>query len=120
MSHVTHRRAATLALGLSALPLVLLPAAAGADTAPTTKAAIEHAEQQATTPTHPSKAQVEHDEIVPTQPAGQEVTPSSSSSGGVDAAAWQLALSAALGALVTAGVVVGSRRFGHRGEAVAS
>ena len=121
MSHVSHRRAATLALALSTLPLVLFPAAAVADTAPSTKAAIEHVEQKAATPTHPSKAQVEHDELVPSGRAGQQVTPSSTgSSGGADATAWQLALSAALGALITGGVVVGSRRFGHDGAAVAS
>ena len=121
MSHESHGRAASLALALSALPLVLLPAAAGADTAPSTKAAIEHAEQAAATSAHPSKAQVEHDEVAPSRQAGQLVTPSSSDpSGGLDASAWQLALSAALGALVTGGIVVGSRRFGHHGAAVAS
>ena len=122
MSHVTHGRGATLALALSTLPFVLLPVAAGADTAPpSTKAAIEHAEQQASTPTHPTKAQVEREESTTSRPGGQQVTPSSThSSGGVDATAWQLALSAALGALVTGGVIVGSRRFGHHGAAVAS
>ena len=33
---------------------------------------------------------------------------------------WAIRLSAALGALVTGGVIVASRRFGHHGAAVAS
>jgi hypothetical protein len=124
MSHVTRRRAATLALALSTLPVFLLPVAAVADTAPpSAKAAIEHAERQAdATPTHPTKAQIEHREATtPSRPAGQQATPSSSvRSGGPDATTWQLALSAALGALVTGGVVLGSRRFSHHGTAIAS
>lgn len=121
MSYVVTRRAASLALALSAVSAVALPAATAAATGPRTKAAIEHAERQTVTPTHPNKAQIEHDESTTGRPAGQQVTPSTAdSSGGLDATAWQLALSAALGALVTAGVVVGSRRVGHHGEAVAS
>ena len=44
MSHASPARAATLALALSAVPLVLFPATAAAHTAdPGTKAGIEHA-----------------------------------------------------------------------------
>lgn len=120
MSHVSSRRAASLALALSALPLVLVPATAAADSGPSTKAAIEHAEQQAAAPTHPPKAQVEHDESTSTRPSGQQITPSPHPSGGLDATAWQLALSAALGALVTGGVVVGYHRLAQQGTAIAS
>ncbi len=60
--HRPRHRVAALALALSALPLVLLPAAALATTDPGPKAAIEHAERQAAGPTHPTKAQVEHHE----------------------------------------------------------
>ena len=121
MSYAMTRRAASLALALAATSAVMLPAATAADTRQRTKAAIEHAEQQTATPTHRSKAQIEHDESTTSRPAGQQVTPlTTRSSGGVDATAWQLALSAALGALVTAGVVVGSRRVGHHGDAVAT
>lgn len=120
MSHMSSRRAASLALALSALPLVLVPAAAATATGPSTKAAIEHAEQQAAAPTHPAKAQVENDESTSTRSAGQQITPSPRPSDGLEAAAWQLALSAALGALLTGGVVVGYHHLGHQGTAIAS
>jgi hypothetical protein len=122
MLHLPHRphrphrprhRVAALTLALSALPLVLLPATALATTDPAPKAAIEHAEQQAAGPTHPSKAQVEHREGRPAAPADRQ--PVSGSGSTSDAAAWQLAMSAGLGAALTAAVVVTSRRIGqHR------
>jgi hypothetical protein len=100
---------------LAALALVLVPAAALATTNPAPKAAIEHAERQApgaTQPDQPNKAQIEHHEAqvpVPTSPHPQ---PESGSTG--DAALWQLAMSAALGAALTGAVVVASRRMGQR------
>ena len=119
MSHVPHRqhrprpRVAALTVALAALALVLVPAAALATTDPSPKAAIEHAERQAAGPTHPTKAQVEHHEAQLPGPATHEPQPASGSTG--DAALWQLAMSAALGAALTAVVVVTSRRVGqHR------
>ena len=119
MLHLPHRphrpshRAAALALALSALPLVLLPAVALATTGPGPKAAIEHAERQAAEATRPSKAQIEHREAQLPVPASQEPQPESGSTG--DAALWQLAMSAGLGAALTGAVVVTSRRVGqHR------
>ena len=119
MLHLTHRprrprhRVAALTLALSALPLVLLPAAALATTDPGPKAAIEHAERQAAEPTQPTKAQIEHHEAQLPVPASHDPQPASGSTG--DAALWQLAMSAGLGAALTAAVVVTSRRIGqHR------
>jgi len=118
MSHVPHHphrprfSVAALAVALAALSLVLLPAAALATTDPGPKAAIEHAERQAAAPTHPTKAQVEHHEArlsVPTSPDPQPASGLTS-----DAALWQLAMSAALGAALTGAVVVASRRMGQR------
>jgi hypothetical protein len=118
MSHVPHHphRArpgvAALTVALAALALVLLPAAALASTDPAPKAAIEHAERQAAAPSHPTKAQVEQHEAllsVPTTPDPEPVSGSTS-----DAAVWQLAMSAALGAALTGAVVVTSRRLGQR------
>ena len=119
MLHLTHRphrprhRVAALTLALSALPLVLLPAAALATTDPGPKAAIEHAERQAAEPTEPNKAQIEHHEAQLPGPATHDSQPVSGSTG--DAALWQLAMSAGLGAALTGAVVVTSRRVGqHR------
>jgi hypothetical protein len=118
MSHLPHRphrprlSVAALAVALSALTLVLLPAAALATTDPGPKAAIEHAERQAAGPTHPTKAQVEHHEAQLPVPAAHDPQPASGSTG--DAALWQLAMSAALGAILTGAVVVTSRRMGQR------
>ena len=121
MLHPPHRphhprhRAAALALALSALTLVLLPAAAlAATTFPSPKAAIEHAERQAaeaTQPSQPNKAQIEHHELP--VPSSHDPQPESGSTG--DAALWQLVMSAVLGAVLTGAVVVTSRRVGqHR------
>jgi hypothetical protein len=123
MLHLPHRpnrprhRVAALTLALSALPLVLLPVAALATTDPAPKAAIEHAEMQAAGPTHPTKAQVEHHEAQLPVPASHDPQPASRSTG--DAALWQLAMSAGLGAVLTGAVVVTSRRIGqHRHVAI--
>jgi hypothetical protein len=112
--HLPHHRAAALALALSALTLVLLPAAAlAATTFPSPKAAIEHAERQAAGATQPNKAQIEHHEAQLPVPARHDPQPESGSTG--DAALWQLAMSAGLGAVLTGAVVVTSRRIGqHR------
>lgn len=116
MSQLTNPTAARLLLALSVLPTALLvPAAATAATAPSTKAQVEHAEQQAATGT--SKAQVEHAERTTSSRTTSTGTttstsrpPATGTSGGDDAAAWQLALSAALGAALTGGVVLASRQ----------
>jgi uncharacterized protein HemX len=124
MMHLPHRqnrrrhRVAALTLALSALPLVLLPAAALATTDPGPKAAIEHAERQAAGPTHPTKAQIEHREAQPPAPARHTQQPQSGSTG--DAALWQLAISAGLGAALTGAVVVTSRRVGQHHHHVAT
>jgi hypothetical protein len=123
MLHLPHRphrprhRVAALTLALSVLPTVLLPVSAvAATTFPSPKAAIEHAERQAaeaTQPNQPNKAQIEHHEAQLPVPASQDRQPESGSTG--DAALWQLALSAGLGAVLTGAVVVTSRRVGqHR------
>jgi hypothetical protein len=124
MMHLPHRqnrrrhRVAALTLALSALPLVLLPAAALATTDPGPKAAIEHAERQAAGPTHPTKAQIEHHEARPPGPASHDPKPGPGSTG--DAALWQLAISAGLGAALTGAVVVTSRRVGQHHHHVAT
>ena len=124
MSHVPHHphrprhprhRVAALTAALAALALVLLPAAALATTNPAPKAAIEHAERQAAVaaePDQPNKAQIEHHEAQVPVPASAHPQPESGSTG--DAALWQLAMSAALGAALTGAVVVASRRMGPR------
>ena len=119
MLHPPHRphhprhRAAALAVALSALTLVLLPAAAlAATTFPSPKAAIEHAERQAaeaTQPSQPNKAQIEHHEAQLPVPASHDPQPESGSTR--DAALWQLAISAGLGAALTGAVVVTARRM---------
>ena len=124
MSHVPHRqnrprhRVATLALALSALPLVLLPTVALATTDPGPKAAIEHAERQAAGATQPNKAQIEHHEAQLPVPASHDPQPESGSTG--DAALWQLAMSAGLGAALTGAVVVTSRRIGQHHDVATS
>jgi len=118
MSHVPHHphrprpSVAALTAALAALALVLLPAAALATTNPAPKAAIEHAERQAAAPNQPNKAQIEHHEAQAPVPASPHSQPESGSTG--DAALWQLAMSAALGAALTGAVVVASRRMGQR------
>jgi hypothetical protein len=116
--HHPRHRAAALALALSAVPLVLLPAVALATTDPGPKAAIEHAERQAAGPTQPNKAQIEHHEAQLPAPASHDPQPQSGSTG--DAALWQLAMSAGLGAALTGAVVVTSRRMSRHHHVVTS
>jgi hypothetical protein len=111
-------------LGATAvLTALLLPAAAAtADTSTgqPSKAQVEHAERLGATGA--TKAQIEHAERQTTSgrsstaPGGTSTPISASSS---DAAAWELAASAAVGALLTATAMVGARRFGHRERALA-
>jgi hypothetical protein len=123
MKHLTNT-AARLLLGLSVLPTaLLLPAIAAADAAaPSTKAQIEHAERGAT-PAHTTKAQVEAVERA-AAPAPATVPqsdhPTVPSSGSGDAAAWQLAVSAAFGAALAGGVIVASRQLTSHRHPVAS
>jgi hypothetical protein len=112
MPHRPRHHVAAVTLTLSVLPAVLLPVSAvAATTVPSPKAAIEHTEGQAAQPTQPNKAQIEHHEAqlpVPTRPDPQPGSRSTS-----DAALWQLALSAGIGAALTGAVVVTSRRVGQ-------
>jgi hypothetical protein len=138
MTRTVHVATAAAGLALFTFP-VFLPGAA-ADTSPSrTKAQIEHAEHAATGPTDLTKAQIEHAEHTATGPtdptkaqveqrkrqqglsgAGQGTAPSTPvSSGTGDAAAWQLALSAALGATLMGGIVLVSRQVSQHRQAVA-
>jgi hypothetical protein len=117
MDHRPSSAAARLLLTLTVLPTALLaPAVAAADVAtPSTKAQIEHAEQiSARTVT---KAQVEHAERASATTAAARTTattttrsPATGGSDGGDAAAWQLAVSAALGAVLTGAALLTARR----------
>ena len=138
MTTTTRPRAAavaTLALtgALAVSPLLAVTAWADepSGTAARTKAQIEHEERQATAGPM-SKAQIEHQEMtaadatsgtsVSTSGAAAQSQPIGSSSSSGDAAAWQLAVSAALGAAVTGAAFVGARQVArHRtnSEAVA-
>ena len=112
MPHRPRHHVAAVTLTLSVLPAVLLPVSAvAATTFPSPKAAIEHAERQAAGATQPNKAQIEHHEAQLPAPASQDPQPESGSTG--DAAVWQLALSAGLGAALTGAVIVISRRVGQ-------
>ena len=121
------RSAVTVAsIGLSAIFLLFIPTAAAAAAEPvaTTKAGIEYTERLAAEQLR-SKAQVERDERASQSPASRTIGGGAlpgavdrhSSGGG--AAAWQLALSAALGAAVTGGLVVASRQINQHRHAIA-
>jgi hypothetical protein len=107
---------------------LLVPIAVADSTTPPTKAQVEHDERLARPPSHPTKAQIEHDEHVrassgPGQPSaagGGSASSIPTGPNGGDAAAWQLALSAALGAAVTGGgVLLASRHVNQHRHAVA-
>lgn len=98
------------ALLLASAPLLLAPSSAAADDR--TKAQIEHEE----TLTTPNKAQIEHRETVRDQVSTSNTkvdAPARPSpvSGNDGAAVWQLALSAALGAALVGGGVIGARQM---------
>jgi hypothetical protein len=90
----------------------------GGNSATRSKAAIEHDERVAAAAPS-TKAQIEHDEMTvrDTGTSGSEQsdrimngqTPATRG----DAAAWQLAVSAALGAAVTGAAFVGARQVAH-------
>jgi hypothetical protein len=115
--------AAGAALALSTLPL--LPAIATADgDGRLTTAQVEYAERQAANRGHPTKAQIEAAERTnETQRSTSEDAGSlprrAPLPGGDDAAAWQIALSAALGAALTGAAVLGARQATRHGHAVA-
>jgi Flp pilus assembly protein TadB len=116
-------RAAVGATGLVLCTIPLLVPAAVADTTqPKTKAQIERAERLAADQNRPTKAQVEQEERAqastgPGLQSNVPLTPPAPSDD--DAAAWQLALSAALGAAVTGGIVLTSRQVSHHRQAIA-
>lgn len=120
MRHTPRPATALAGLALAAAPFMLVADPAVADG--NTKAAIEHAEAQAAATT-PSKAQIEHQERVQKSSGGGSQLQSpqlpAPSSGGGGAVAWQLALSAALGATLTGGAVVASRQMTNHRHAVA-
>lgn len=123
MNRTSRPAVAVAALALSTSPL-LLAVPAAADTSGSTKAGIEYAERQASGGDRPNKAQIEKGEREQGTGGGggavQEPAPSSGSSTGTNGTtAWQLALSAALGAGLTGGVVVASRQVSQRRQAVA-
>lgn len=116
---------AAAALTLSATPLALAPPAFAEGGG---KAAVEYAERQAAGNDGPSKAQIEQREREQARSGGtrtggssqqnpQPTVPSGSDGG---AAAWQLALSAALGAVTAGGVLVAARQVNHHRHPVAS
>jgi hypothetical protein len=114
-------RAAAGATGLALCTLPLLVPAAVADThEPRTKAQIEHAERLGGGQNHPTKAQVEQRERDQASTGqGQQRNAPATPASGDDAAVWQLALSAALGAAVAGGIVLTSRQVSHHRQAVA-
>jgi len=136
----TDRRAttvATLALtaALTSGPLLAAGTAHADDTAPTrSKAAVEHDERLAAGSASTgqlTKAQIEHREAADRSATTGTTGTTTSTDGGTgeaattggDAAAWQLAAAAALGALVTGAAFVGARQVAaHRpaGHAVTS
>ncbi len=120
MSHIARPAAGLAVLVLSTGPFLLMPSSAAADG--DTKAGIEHAERQAVEP--PNKARTEFLERQVTSSSGQvdraPSVPTSPSGGGGTADAWQLALSMALGATLTGGVVLASRQVSQHQQAVAS
>lgn len=129
MSHISAASAAISAALLSTAPLLLAPTGASADEeqrgkAYIGKAYIEYVERNADLrmPATGTKAQIEHIErerqSVP-RSAEQQIPVEPAPAGGGKAAAWQLALSAALGAAVTGGAVVASRQVSQHGHAVA-
>lgn len=130
MTYISRPAAGVAALTLSVLPFAL-PTGASADTGPAsrTKAAIEHEERLEGSGPH--KAQIEHAErqsapvagttaLAGTTAQGGNPVDSPAPSGGGNAAAWQLALSAALGATVTGGAVLAARLASHHRHAVPS
>lgn len=133
MDHHPNATAARLLLTLSVLPTALLvPAVAAADTAApgtgATKAQVEHGERAAASAAPGTKAQVEHrEQAAATSAATTARTASTATRGhastgsrGGDAAAWQLALSAALGAVLTGGALLTGRQVTHHRRPVAS
>jgi hypothetical protein len=110
----------TLTAALAVTPLLCSAAAAaeGGNSATRSKAAIEHDERVAAAAPS-TKAQIEHDEMTvrDTGTSGSEqsdrITNGQTPATGGDAAAWQLAVSAALGAAVTGAAFVGARQVAH-------
>ena len=126
MTRATRRATTVAALALTTTltgaPLLAAGIAQAADTAPSrSKAAIEHDERLTTGSTSTTgqltKAQIEHGET-----AARSTSSGSTDDGagraaatGGDAAAWQLATAAALGALVTGAAFAGARQVAqHR------
>jgi len=125
MTHLNHRATALAGLALATSPFLLVAAPAAADAGG--KAAIEHAERQRDSTL--TKAQIEQQER--TSGAGSDRSPGRDTnpvrpvnvpalpSDGGNAAAWQIALSAALGAALGGGTLVASRQMSRHRHAVA-
>jgi hypothetical protein len=122
-------RAGLGAAALTAAALPLLPAIAVADDGPhPSKAQIEYQERVAAATQHPTKAQIEYAErsraaagapASATAGSRSQTTSRVPISDGGDAAAWQLALSAAAGAALTGGAVLASRQVSRHRQAIA-
>ena len=116
---------AAAALTHSATPLVHAPPPAADGRG---KAAVEYAERQAAGNDGLSKAQIEQREREQAQSGGtrtggssqQNPGPTVPSGGDGGAAAWQLALSAALGAVMAGGLLSAARQVNHHRRPVAS
>lgn len=126
MSRTTRPAITVAALALSTSPL-LLAVPAAADTSGGTKAGIEYAERLASGGDRPTKAQIERDERSQAgsgsgsdrsnKPEHGTTVPTGADSG---AAAWQLVLSAGLGAVVAGGVLAAGRQVSSHRHPVAS
>lgn len=130
MTHLKHRATAMAGLALATSPFLLVATPAAADAGG--KAAIEHAERQrdsTLTDSTLTKAQIEQQER--TSGAGSDRSPGRDTnpvrpvnvpalpSDGGNAAAWQIALSAALGAALGGGTLVATRQMSRHRHAVA-
>jgi hypothetical protein len=106
----------TLTGSLALVPMTV--SAALADGSGQSKAAIEHQEllSAASTNQPSSKAQIEHQEMTARDSSSSTSTstdPAGSASSSGDAAVWQLAISAALGAALTGSAFLGARQMAN-------
>ena len=134
MKHIARVGATGAALTLASLPLLPMVAVAQEEPVPN-RAQIEYQERVSaplrlhygTELGQPTKAQIEYLERTSaaassssTSGSGSQVQSQPSTSDSGDAAVWQLAVSAAAGALLTGGVVLASRNMGRHRHALSS